>query len=100
MSAYYILRGKEIIPVADVIEWAKWFEEANCRVDYTQITPDIEVSTVFLGIDHNCGRVGKPLLFKTMVFGGSLDEEQERYSTWDEAEQGHEQMVEKVRQAI
>ena len=53
------------------------------------------VSTVFLGIDHNFGE-GKPLLFETMVFGGKLDEETERYSTWEEAVEGHNHMVEKV----
>lgn len=30
---------------------------------------------------------------ETMVFGGPLDAEMERYSTWDEAVAGHAAMV-------
>lgn len=55
------------------------------------------VSTVFLGLDHQYGD-GPPLLFETMVFGGPLDHEMNRYSTWNEAEKGHQEMVERVSQ--
>jgi hypothetical protein len=57
---------------------------------------DVEVSTVFLGIDRSFGS-GPPLLFETMVFGGELDDEQERYSTEAEALAGHAAMVRRVR---
>jgi hypothetical protein len=36
---------------------------------------------------------GPPLIFETMVFGGSKDGEMDRYSTKEEAEKGHEAMV-------
>ena len=55
----------------------------------------VSVSTVFLGINHNF-RGNKPLWFETMVFGGALDREQRRYSTWEEAERGHAEMVARV----
>jgi hypothetical protein len=58
-----------------------------------------EVSTVFLCIDHNYGRIGPPLLFETMVFG-PLDPEneiQERCSTWDEALEQHQRIVDKLK---
>jgi hypothetical protein len=48
----------------------------------------VRVSTVFLGLDHRWGD-GPPLLFETMVFGGPLNGNQERYSTWDAAAEGH-----------
>jgi hypothetical protein len=35
-----------------------------------------------------------------MVFGGPLDHEQDRYSTWDEAIRGHEAMLERVKLAL
>lgn len=57
---------------------------------------DILVSTVFLVIDHNISG-GKPVLFETMVFGGALDGEQERYETRAAAESGHATLVERVR---
>ena len=59
----------------------------------------IQVSTVFLGLDHGYDN-GPPVLFETLVFGGLLDGEMERYCTWDEAEQGHEAMVDRVRSAL
>lgn len=49
-----------------------------------------QVSTVFLGIDHNHWGEGLPLLFETMIFGGKHDQEQFRCSTWDEAVDMHE----------
>jgi hypothetical protein len=50
---------------------------------------EVQVSTVFLGLDHNFGFGRKPLLFETMIFGGKHDQYQERYSTYKEAEKGH-----------
>jgi hypothetical protein len=35
-----------------------------------------------------------------MVFGGPLDQEQDRYSTWEDAEAGHAEMEKKVRAAL
>lgn len=43
------------------------------------------------------GLRGRPLVFETMVFPlNSLDEQDmERYSTWEEAKEGHERMCKK-----
>lgn len=91
---YYILEGHKIVPCKDVMDWGKWFEKADRHVGNTTQN-DVQVSTVFLGLDHSFG--GKiPILFETMVFGGEHDEEQVRYSTWEEAEQGHKEMCEVV----
>lgn len=53
-----------------------------------------DVSTVWLGLDHNWGD-GPPHIFETMVFaeGSSMDSACERYSTLAEAELGHRAMV-------
>ncbi len=55
------------------------------------------VSTVWLGTNHNYG-YGSPLLFETMIFHGDsyADEYCERYSTWDEAVEGHKKAVQWV----
>lgn len=92
----YILDGHEAVVVSDILEWAQWFESADRIVDKTDVTEDCRVSTVFLGIDHQFGD-GPPLLFETMIFGGPLDEEQWRYSTWDEAVVGHSKAVESAK---
>lgn len=96
---YYILEGHEPKPCQDVIEWAKAFQTADRIIKQDHfVESDIRVSTVFLGLDH--GFNGKILLFETMIFGGEHDEWQDRYSTWDEAIEGHKKAVELVTQTI
>jgi len=90
----YILKGHEAIEVDDLIEWAILFEKLDRRVA-CDINGDVKVSTVFLGLDHQFGD-GPPLLFETMVFGGEHDQDMDRYSTWDEALDGHKQICKKV----
>ena len=99
MSEHWILEGHEPKQV-DLFTWAKWFESADRHVAKTNINENIKVSTVFLGIDHSFGDEGSPILFETMIFGGTLDEEMDRYSTWDEAAAGHKQMVLKAKAAL
>jgi hypothetical protein len=94
MSDKYILEGKKTVPCEDLMEWAKWFEQADRSVAKDDVN-GVSVSTVFLGLDHAFGE-SQPMLFETMVFGGDLDQEQARYSTWDEAETGHKEMVARV----
>jgi hypothetical protein len=53
---------------------------------------------VFLGLDHSHGG-GPPLLFETLVFGGPLADEGDRYPTRAAALAGHDQMVARVRDA-
>ena len=83
---HYILENK--IPKAcSLLEWGRWFEKAERHVAKDTIK-GVDVSTVFLGLDHNYFG-GPPLLFETMIFGGEHDDYQERYTTWDEALLGH-----------
>ena len=60
---------------------------------------DSEISTVWLGIDHNWGG-GPPLIFETLVFGGALADEMYRYPTEADALKGHALMCERVRACI
>lgn len=93
---HYLLKDKEVIPF-DLMTWAKSFDSPN-RFIAKDSHGKVKVSTVFLGLDHGFGG-SKPLLFETMVFGGPLDQEMDRYSTYDEAVAGHTKMLHKVRQA-
>ncbi len=104
MNDKYILDGKLPVIEPDLMKWAKWFETADriVRKDTATVKLDgdpvgeVRVSTVFLGLDHSFGS-GPPLLFETMVFGGALDQEQDRCSTWEAAEKMHELMCERVK---
>lgn len=96
---FYILDGHTLVGTNDAVEWGRFFEQHSLRrVAQTEIG-DVRISTVFVGLDSGTGD-GPPLLFETMVFGGPLDQEQERCSTWEQAEAMHAAMVEKVRAAI
>lgn len=112
---YYKLEGTRCERVDDVLEWTRWFEGTDRLVKRDKVRcnttllkrvlvflglsthHEVEVSTVFLGTDHSFG-VGPPLLFETLVFGGDLDGEMGRYTTWDEAWKGHQTMVSRVMQ--
>jgi hypothetical protein len=97
MSDFYILdANRNVIPCPTVTQWGAWMESfEKRRVASTECGTGVRVSTVFLGLDHNFGD-GPPLVFETMVFGGTFDEECERCATWAEAEAQHRAMVEKV----
>jgi hypothetical protein len=111
---HFILVNGEVVP-CDVLTWGRWFQRNQDRFiaktslghetmsdvvrENLGIAPtSCEVSTVFLGVDHSFGE-GPPLIFETLVFGGPLDQEMERYSTMEQALAGHEAMVERVRDA-
>lgn len=103
MNLYYILGGEDgrtPVPCEDLMEWGRWLDDRGKeRVALDCPSKEVEVSTVFLGIDHNW-LDGPPLLFETMVFGGPLDGEQDHYSTWTEAEAGHAAMVQRCKEAV
>jgi hypothetical protein len=97
---YWILNENNEPIATDLITWAKWFDVVGNRVvHFTQITSRVQVSTVFLGIDHNFLDKGPPVLFETIVFNGYSTEYQCRWSTWDEAKRGHDGIVAELRVA-
>ena len=109
---FYILVNKVPVKVEGdsqqeiTLKWSKWIEDNDRIVMKTRlkVTAEnrflmkekklgfIEVSTVFLGIDHNHFG-GTPLLFETMIFGGEHEYEMTRCSTWEVAEAMHNEMI-------
>jgi len=91
---YYILDENNKPKKAELLEWANWNGQVDVRkVKFDSIengTGKINISTVFLGLDHNFDDNGPPLVFETMIFGGIHDQYQDRYSTFEEALAGHE----------
>lgn len=90
-SQYYILVDRKAVAVS-LIEWSRAFEVEDRNVAKSTAVfngVNVGVSTVFLGLNHQYGD-GPPLLFETMIFGGLLDQYQERCSTWEEADKMHE----------
>jgi len=94
---YYILNSKDTVPIRckDMQEWALLFKESMRRVAFDRID-NVEISTVFLGIDHSWLE-GPPLLFETMIFGGEEDGYMVRCSTYEEALKQHKETCEMLK---
>lgn len=109
MSEHYVLGADARTPVpADLMTWARSRARGATPQPgdgWARVAEDalggVRVSTVFIGLDHRFGpEPGPPLVFETMVFGGVLDQEWERYSTWDEAAAGHAALVAAVARSL
>jgi hypothetical protein len=91
---YYVLDDDgQPVATEDVLLWGLWFEQAHERrvVARTQVGP-YQVSTVFLGLDHDFTFRGPPVLWETMVFRddtGGEDYDCRRYSSRQDAIDGH-----------
>jgi hypothetical protein len=95
---HWMLIDGQAIPTTDVARFIEWKRLNDPHIGDTQIG-NIRISTVLLPIDHQFGD-GPPVIFETMVFGGPLNDEQERYCTLAEARSGHEAMVVRVKEAL
>lgn len=98
MAEWYNKHGEQIDP----IEFQRLRDESpdNWIVGKT-MTPQGEISTVLLGLDHSFSDSdGPPIIFETMAFLDSGDEDCVRYATWEEAERGHANYVEKYGGAV
>jgi hypothetical protein len=97
---YYILEDEQVVSV-DAARWSARmeFHYHERIVARTVVQEGVEVSTVFLALDHNYDETGPPILFETLVFGGLLDQEMVRYATLAEAREGHWAMVNRVQRA-
>jgi hypothetical protein len=95
MERYKLDENKKILKCDDLETWAQCLAADDRVVGKKEVGP-VMVSTVFLGIDHNFGGEGDPVLFETMVFGGKDDMLCQRYCTWEEAEAGHKLMCGEV----
>ena len=87
---HYILKNKKVVE-AELLVWAKWFENSDNRIIDKTTIGKVKVSTVFLGIALN-------ELFETMIFGGKHDQYQERHRTWKQAKEGHKIAVDLVKE--
>ena len=99
---YYILDDKHTPILVSLEEWSSWINSADRCVKRDMIG-DVRISTVFLsvdlqfflGLDRQYGD-GQPLLFETMIFGGTDGGYCERCSTWEQAETMHAKALERV----
>jgi hypothetical protein len=99
-------RGYYLAPDGSELTTEEWMGLFQARRDdmsndswwrrRTEISGEIEVSTVWLGLNHSFG-LGRPLYWETMIFGGEHDQEQWRYSSRQSALDDHERIVRALR---
>jgi len=96
-SLFYTMVGHTPVPADDIMVWAEWMEahQMDRIVKKTQIG-QVEVSTIFLGVDSSMWE-GVPLLFETMIFGGKHNLYNLKASSWDNALADHEDAVKLVK---
>jgi hypothetical protein len=85
---YWVLDEDDEPRPVDDLTWAVWFEEVGHRRVLLDVVRRVEVSTVFLGLDH-AWMGGPPVLWETMIFGGVFEGAQRRYRSKLEALEGH-----------
>lgn len=86
----YILIDGEPVEEPDLMKWGQWMEDNHLKRHVADDKiGDVRVSTVFLGLNHNFGEEGPPILYETMIFDGAHHGYEERYSTRSEAIEGH-----------
>ena len=89
--AWYILdENNKPVKATSIMEAADWMENNPERKAVKQEHIDeIFVSTVFLGLDH-AWNSDIPVLWETMIFGGEHDQYQDRYTSVEDALEGHQ----------
>ena len=96
-GTYYLNEDKTYEP-CDTVTWGAQCVEMRQNDTKHVGSTKLEgkwVSTVWLGLDHQSGD-GEPLLFETMVFTNDSprkDIYMQRYTTWQEAEEGHKRAI-------
>lgn len=93
MESHARLIDRKVVPCEFEESLDQW-DNDNRRVA-RDVIEDQTVSTVFLVINH--GWNGVPLWFETMIFGGPDDQYCQRYTTWEQAQKGHDAVVAKLK---
>ena len=94
---YKINKAGEVVPCDNDDPFSdRDFKDSLVRQVGIDVIGRVIVSSIFLSVDHNFFDDGEPILFETMVFNGVYNGMQKRYSTWEAAEKGHEEILKQV----
>ncbi|WP_408601959.1 hypothetical protein [Pseudomonas sp. PLMAX] len=103
---YYVLEDGKVVETEDPYVLEQALSTGTNSVGNTQINDEYRVSTMLMGRDLNLYSIMFPdqdapkHLFETCVLGGPKGVEVSRYSTLEEAQAGHEEVCEQIRQRI
>lgn len=97
MSDKFILNEKgNPVPENDLFKWGQWMQTGDRKVARETIN-GIDVSTVFLGLDHNYENTGCPILWETMTFG-KIEYQDRCGGSREQAEAMHAKMVQRIKE--
>jgi hypothetical protein len=88
--------NRQLVPCESLEEAAEVFENTDRQVALTMLSGDAYVSTVFLCVDHGWLPNEPPVVFETAVVRDGEFDIVMRYSTWEQAEAGHRDIVQDV----
>lgn len=93
---YYDRQGNKITQD----EWGKKHREDYEKIVIKTTVGKYEISTVWLGLDHGWNKNDAPMIFETMVFpiDGMDDVDCVRYTTEEEAIEGHLKLLRKYKE--
>lgn len=97
---WYILDENNKPIKSSVLEAMQWMEDnLDKKAVKQESISDVRISTVFLGLDHSFpwDNENKPVLWETMIFGGEHDQNQYRYTSYEEALEGHQRAIDLVK---
>jgi hypothetical protein len=95
MSDHYDIDGNPIT----MDEWTELFRDKSKKILRKTSVGSLEVSTVWLGLDHGFG-ASPPLIFETMIFGGGLNNPCWRWTNKHDAVTGHHAVVDALKLMI
>ena len=93
---WYILdENNKPVASASIIEAATWLDKNPERKAVKQEhINDVRISTVFLTLDHAWPKDDiTPVLWETMIFGGEHDQYMDRYTSYEDALEGHQKAL-------
>lgn len=96
---FWILDAGNPVTTSSLEEWCSFFDSDVRQVAFNMVGK-VRVSTVFLGalaFSSPLFMSRDMLVFETMVFGGKYGMWQEKYTDWEDAENGHIEAVNMVK---
>lgn len=92
------LQEKEISKCHDIFRWAHIMQTHEYYLLKSHVGSRSQLTTRFTGIDNgHRDDQGRMLLFESSVCGYHYDGPAPRYATWDEAEKGHYELYESLK---
>lgn len=95
----YILDDKRrVVPIDSFEKWSEWLQANihNRNVAVTELDDGTYIMTVFLAHSSLWSDKKNPYTFQTMVIGDKHNIVERYYVSWEEAEKGHEEIVQSL----